>query len=187
MAQTRIGYREVIDEEGDWRLRCSVCRREVEHHCPDHAPRDVPGLERIDCDKGHLMWIPQTDCYPLPCLLCLVNEYAKRERERNACRHWPWRRWKAFRWLVRQAYVLGVIGGSAMSWGNGCDGCVHDLSWRGSRPYILGWPTWKWWCLRGGHWPGVEVYAGMCGKCAPCQECGSVDESHRPDCPDGES
>jgi len=61
------------------------------------------------------------------------------------------------------------------------------LTWRdlcGRRPYVLGWPAWKWHCLlRAHHWPGEPIGLGLCAKCAPCPECGSTVAACPPTCP----
>jgi hypothetical protein len=92
------------------------------------------------------------------------------------------RRW--FERVVSRAYVLGII--SASCWRGGGYG-VTWISWRGKRPYVLGFKRIQWYAiphlLRYRHWP-LRVWGGMCGKCGPWQCCGAVGFDHAEGCPE---
>jgi hypothetical protein len=88
-----------------------------------------------------------------------------------------WRRWKATRKAVHWLTMLGVLCGSAYcnDWSGGH---IEHISFsrRGHPPYyILWWQRGKWRCLlRYRHWPTRHtVVFDLCGKCAPCPDCGS--------------
>jgi hypothetical protein len=186
-------YSEVLVIEDDAvgqtvvRWECSRCDHDVsDEPCPDHAPlADLPGLRLIECDANpkHYTWVHQRDDYGVPCPWCLLADHAKREAEARQCRHWGWRRTRAFRKLVGVAYILGVITGSGSTWGDGHDWCVTITHFRGERPYILGFSreTWRCW-LKGRHRRGEPVGFGFCGKCVPWPCCGSKREAHNPGC-----
>ncbi len=165
---------------------CSVCDRNVsDEPCPDHAPlTPPPGLRLVDCvaTERHLIYVINRDDYGFPCPECQLMPYFEDEAKARQCRHWAWRRTKVWRRLVSTMYVLGVIPGSASSWGNGHDWCVTVGGLYGRRPYILGVPRETWRCWLKGHRRGEEVGFGFCGKCVPWTCCGSTVEAHADGC-----
>lgn len=133
----------------DWVFACNRCARLVDPTiadgaCPDHAPKDVPGLARAECwaePKHSPYWVLDGDHagYGVPCPTCLLAPYREAEAAARQCRHWPWRRWKVTRWTIRAAYRFGVTGGiGGAQWGDGCNWCVHLPRLRGERTYLLG-------------------------------------------------
>jgi hypothetical protein len=104
-----------------------------------------------------------------------------------------WRRWRLTHWLLQQSYGLGLIAGSSLDTHCHWDCPGHPSSWgwvagdiwilRWHRPYVLGWPSWKWGCLiRRRHLPGQEIGFGRCGRCLPWECCGATTVAHAPDC-----
>jgi len=180
------------EHEGDctFGFRCGTCGRGVDDGpCPDHAPLDVPGLALAECtaEPGHpRAWFLAGDAiYPPPCPFC---QYEALRAEHAPCEHshhGPWRSWKVTHKALYRLRLLGVIGGGWNTYDEHCRGCVSHLELGGSG-YVLGWPTWKWRCLlKGHHWPGVLVFADICGKCLPCPGCDSVTNEHGRGCPAG--
>ncbi len=115
-----------------------------------------------------------------------ANPYGRQMAERHPHRWSP--RWWPITWrLVGWLYALGVIAGSRWHSPGGMRRAYVTLTWRdlrGRRPYVLGWPAWKWHCLlRAHHWPGEPIGLGLCAKCAPCPECGSTVAACPPTCP----
>jgi hypothetical protein len=167
---------------------CNTCDRPVDlGPCPNHAPREVPGLVLAECgaEPRHWVWTLAGDYYEPPCPRCQLAEYDERERLARQCKHWGWRSWMATRWLTSKAYTLGVIAGSGSAWGDGHDWCVDSVRWRGGRVYVLGVPvnTWRCW-LKGRHRRGEHVGFGFCGKCVPWSCCGSIVTEHAAGCPE---
>lgn len=192
-------YREVFvvddDDTGQedvYEFRCQPCGRNVDDEpCPDHAPLDVPGLRQVGCgEPGHRTWTVDRDDYGLPCPWCAWREADQRAADLRVRVDWHgrWRGTRAARWAARWAYRLGVISGYSTGT---CDQpghrwCIRKMSWRGRRPYALGWEAWKWRCLlRFRHWPGQEILSGYCGKCLPWPCCGSRTSGHEPECAEG--
>jgi hypothetical protein len=186
----------MLDPESPAWWACNRDGREIQPGvgCPDHAPRNIPGLYRIDCDNGHgPMWVADGDhCgYGLPCPRCMYEQTAAdlaKATKRDRCRHWAWHRWPATRLAVRWAYRLGVISGSTWSWGGGlvdgagCDGCVTFRFDLHPRPYVLGAARSTWRCWSRGHRRGEEVGFGFCGKCVPWPCCGATRRAHADGC-----
>lgn len=157
---------------------CNTCGTKVDDApCAEHAPLNVPGLVLVDCDATprHYMWTVDSEGYPSGCVACGWREIYDKHSTCEHSHHGPWRRWRITKWANLKAYSLGITGGHGASYGGGCHGCVTRTRWRGSRSYVLGWPTWKWSCLlRKRHWPGHLVGLGCCTKCLPCPDCGST-------------
>lgn len=166
---------------------CSICGQPVDDRpCPDHAPVNVPGLRLVECstEPRHWLWVLDCEDYGAPCYRCELNDLYERQRQAEACRHWPWRRWKLTHRAGSLAYQLGVIAGSGTQWGNGCNHCLTGVRWRGKRPYLLGAQRETWRCWRQGHHRGEHVGFGYCGKCQPWPCCGSILMAHEPGCPE---
>jgi hypothetical protein len=207
VTETMTPYREIIvcrhataDELGfgdfdhepdhevcDYIRRCSACRADVsETPCPEHAPLHVPGLRLIECaaEPGHgRTWVLDDDGYEPPCPWCVMDKLIKAHEGCEHAGHGRWRRWAVTRRAASRLYGLGVLKGYGIARHYPyCDGCVTHFHW-GSNGYLLGWDRWKWRCLlTARHWPGEEIAPGLCGKCAPCPDCGSVTSEHA-DCP----
>jgi hypothetical protein len=172
---------------------CNLCGREIPdgQGCPAHAPRDVPGLRRAECDadpKHPPVWYLDGENYGTPCPSCIYAGVAAdlaKAKKTDRCYHWPWRRWSLTHKVAGYLYVTGICAsGGGTRWGNGCDRCQDVLPrLRGKRPYILGVPreTWRCW-LVGHHRRGEEVGFGFCGKCVPWTCCGSQREDHAAGC-----
>ncbi len=191
----------ILDHDTDRRAwwACNLCGKEIDSDqgCATHAPRDVPGLARVECDNEppHApMWTldGEQNGYGNPCPQCMYSRVADdlaKARKEDRCYHWPWRRWRITGWLAMRCYSLGVTsGGGTWTWSDVHDGCrTRLLSLRGKRPYILGVPreTWRCWIV-GRHRRGEEVGLGLCGKCVPWPCCGSQQVEHVVGCPDGD-
>lgn len=175
---------------------CNLCGTEItdgNRGCPTHAPVDIPGLYRVDCDTpGHgPVWVRDGDHtgYGVPCHQCMykdvADELAKLRRE-DRCYHWPWRRWAATKWLTGKVYTSGLAAhGGGWRWGGGHDGCQDRLpgGWLRPRPYVLFVPSEVWRCwLIGHHRRGEHVGFGFCGKCVPWPCCGSQVAEHADGC-----
>jgi hypothetical protein len=170
----------------DYGFTCGSCGRPVDDGpCSDHAPLDVPGLQLAECDtqpRHPRTWFLASDGYPPPCMYCSYDVLAENHAGCAHSHHWPWRRWKLTRSAAYRLTLLGVSPGAWIIHDGYCRGCFSGFSPRLSG-YLLGWPRWKWSCLfRGRHWPGVQIIAGVCGKCAPCPACGSVVLEHGRGC-----
>ncbi|PXY20350.1 hypothetical protein [Prauserella endophytica] len=151
-------------------------------------------LLRIDCDRDHgPTYVDDNDEYAdlAPCPWCLADDHwavvLKHERAHDARKHrrHPGASTRLAQWLASQAYALGIISGYGITWNGACGGCVNGLRFRGRRPYVLGWESWKWGCLlKMRHRPGELIGFGMCGKCLPCPTCNSTTSGHNEGCPD---
>lgn len=187
-----------LDDRGVW-WACNLCGVEVDPNrgCPTHAPTDVPGLARAECEATpphSPVWTldGEHNGYGNPCPQCMYNavaaDLAKAQR-RDRCYHWQWRRWTVTKRAASWAYRLGIISGYGIGClGDGRNSCVTGLRpTRHQRPYILGASrdTWRCW-LQGRHRRGVEVGFGFCGRCVPMPCCGSETLDHRHGCPDDE-
>lgn len=195
MTTTTEPYYEALlmeDEHPSGRIghACGTCLRDVgDGPCPDHAPREVPGLTLVDCDAEprHWLWVHAGDYYPPPCYRCELNRYHEADQDRLRCRHGRWRTLKVLWRFTSWLYALGVLSGTGVRTCDRYPGrwCLSSVSWRGSRPYALGWPTWKWRCvLRMRHWPGEPIGFESCGKCVPWYCCGSTRFDHAEGCPE---
>ncbi len=173
---------------------CNQCGVEVDPNagCPDHAPRDVPGLARAECDNipPHApVWTldGEHNGYGNPCPQCMYTAVAAdlaKARKTDRCYHWPWRRWTATKWAASWAYRLGVISGYGLGCNWGAGPCATGIRpTRHQRPYILGASrdTWRCW-LKGRHRRGAEVGSGFCGPCVPWPCCGSEQVEHADGC-----
>jgi hypothetical protein len=171
---------------------CNQCGTEVDPNqgCTTHAPTDIPGLARAECDNEppHApVWTldGEHNGYGNPCPQCMYNAVAAdlaKARKTDRCYHWPWRRWAVTRWAARTSYSLGLASGGSVAYGGGHNGC-RQIYLRGGRPYILGVSreTWRCW-LKGRHRRGEEVGLGFCGKCVPWPCCGSQTVEHAAGC-----
>jgi hypothetical protein len=186
----------ILDFTGDrpaW-WACNLDGREIDPNvgCPDHAPRNIPGLAPVECeaDPPHApMWRldGEHNGYGNPCPSCVYNGVAadlRKATKTDRCYHWPWRRWAATKWAAGKAYSLGVISGYSLNGhapGGWCVGFHRAL--RGKRPYLLGVSreTWRCWLI-GHHRRGEEVGFGFCGKCVPWPCCGSQRQEHVAGC-----
>lgn len=188
----------ILDADRPTRWVCNLdgCDIDPSVGCPEHAPRDIPGLHRADCEAQppHApVWVADGDhCgYGVPCPHCMYDGIAAdlaKATKRDRCHHWAWHRWSVTRFAVRWAYGLGVISGSAASWGGGlvdgqgCDWCVTFRFDLRPRPYVLGASRDTWRCWLRGHRRGDGIGLGFCGKCMPWTCCGSVREAHAVGC-----
>lgn len=149
-------------------------------------PAALPRLMRVECGAESLhepMWMEYDDeaWYPPGCPRCWYEAMRDAHAGCAHSRHGSWRRWKLSHWLASWAYRLGLIASYGCTWDGHCNGCMSGFRWRltSSRPYVLGWPAWKWGCLlKNRHWPGGYVGFDCCTKCLPCPECGSTAENH---------
>lgn len=151
---------------------CNVCERQVgDGPCPDHAPSRVPGLRLIGCDatpRHPHMWAIDSEAPEPMCLHCTYEHVRDTYSRFEHAQHGTWRRWRATHWLARKAYALGIVAGHWVSLSTHCSSCIGGIYWRGSRVYVLGWPTWKWSCLlRKRHWPRAIDLLEACAKCYP--------------------
>lgn len=129
------------------------------------------------------------DSWGNPCPYCMHDEAWKRifalEGAEEARKH-RWHRLvpqKAAMKVTGWMYALGIISSRGHKWSAHCNGCLFDVSFRGKRPYILGWERWKWNCIfRGHHWPGEYIGFDCCGKCLPCPSCDSITNDHEDNC-----
>lgn len=157
----------------------------------DPTPRPVdpttfPRLMRVECgaDSPHEpMWMEYDDeaWYPPGCPHCWYEAMRDAHAPCRHSRHGAWRSWRFSKWLASWAYRLGVIASYSCTYDGHCNGCMDGFRWRftSARPYVLGWPAWKWGCLlKNRHWPGGYVGFGCCTKCLPCPECGSTAWEH---------
>lgn len=189
-------YETLILDDGPAWWACNLDGREIDPNtggCPEHAPRNVPGLHRAECEATppHApVWVLDGDhCgYGVPCPTCIQNDLSQqlaKATRTDRCYHGGWHRWKATGRAVRWLYALGVISGSGWSYGGGHDGCVTFRFDLHRRPYILGVSRDVWRCwLVGRHRRGEEVGFGFCGKCVPWPCCGSQTLEHTDGCPD---
>ena len=167
-------------------FRCGTCGRPVDDGpCPDHAPLNVPGLVLADCDAvprhPHTFFLA-SDGYPPPCMYCSYEALRAAHAPCAHSHHGPWRRWRRVHRVLHWRVLAGVANGAWWTQDQHCRGCLSNFRWHLS-DYVLGWPRWKWRCLlREHHWPGVLVFADICGKCCPCPGCSSVTLEHRPGC-----
>jgi hypothetical protein len=152
-----------------------------------NPPPAPPGFELIECDATPRHWPKyqhaDDDFYHPPCPDCVAASYrdeaAELKRRYHRLRH-PLRGRLASR-IIGKLSALGVVSGYGTQFGgeSGCNWCVTGIRFRGSRSYILGWPTRKWACLlQQRHWPGEGPIFGMCGKCVPCPDCGTTKLEH---------
>lgn len=175
----------VCDDDRTW-FGCNRCGRDVtDTPCPDHAPLDVPGLVRAQCEAEPPhgpFFVLASDRYDPPCPTCQYTALRDQLDETKRCRHWPWRRWLVTGRAAGLAYRLGLISAYGVNLGvNGCDGCQVGFRLRGRRPYLVGIELEGWRCLARGH-RRAHVGAGICGRCSPWPCCGSTVEDHAPDC-----
>lgn len=184
----------VRNEDGDcihdglceWTWQCSACGRDVSAEpCPEHAPREIPGLRLIECEKGcPRTWVLDDDGYEPPCPWCARDMAIEAHEGCEHSHHGRWRRWRIVHRALSRLYVLGIVKGWSSCYSAYCRGCAAHIHW-GRSGYLLGWPRWKWRCLLvARHWPGEEVLRGMCGKCCPWPCCGSQESGHKGGCPE---
>lgn len=177
------------DSEGQTVVRweCSRCERDVtDESCPDHAPSNPPGLRLVECwsEPKHQLWVINREDYGYGCPECRLIPYIETETAARQCRHRSWRRTRFAGWLSTKAYVLGILTGGGVAWGDGHDRCHSFGRLRGRRSYILGVPRETWRCWFKGHRRGEDTGVfGFCAKCLPCDECKSTTLTHHADCP----
>lgn len=156
---------------------------------PTPVPVDsgsLPRLVRVECgaESSHdPMWMEYDDeaWYPPGCPTCWYEAMRDAHAPCAHSRHGAWRRGKFSKWLASWAYRLGLVASYSSTYDEHCNGCMDGFRWslKSSRPYVLGWPTWKWGCLlKKRHWPGGYVGFDCCTKCLPCPECGSTEWNH---------
>jgi len=140
MSTETIAYHEsfaMYDDHptGDCGFLCSVCQRPVDvEPCPEHAPTNIPGLTKVECDATprHHWWYLSTDAYPPPCFQCQAFDLQDKLRPPMPT-HWPWRRWKTTHRVVYILARLGIVASGAHWWGEGHEGCTTvrlRLWWR---------------------------------------------------------
>lgn len=154
--------------------------------CRECAAEPPAGWQLVECAEGHpVMWMPDDQWgYPPPCMYCSYEALSEAHTGCTHARHGRWRSWRITFRVSMWMYALGITAGGGTSYGGGCRGCV-TFRFTGSRPYILGWPDWKWSCLlRQRHWPGDFIGLSACAKCLPCPTCGSRTAGHEPGCAD---
>lgn len=118
---------------------CNQCGQDVtDAPCPDHAPRDVPGLTLVPCDAEprHWLWMLAGDYYDPPCYRCESERFwqgwqdqrdAPHRRRRHGYRRtWVWRR------LVRLGSRVGLLDGQYAYTCPGGGWC-YGAHWRGVR------------------------------------------------------
>lgn len=105
---------------------CNQCGWDVrDGTCPEHAPRDVPGLTLVACDATprHWLWIIAGDYYDPPCYRCDAIWLRQRDEERRDAPHRRWRHWyRRTDWwerLLRVGSRLGLLTGR---WAQTCRG-----------------------------------------------------------------
>lgn len=119
--------------EGDccWGFFCSQCSRPDDGKPgPVHAPREIPGLVLADCDatpRHAHTWFYATEGYPPPCMYCAWQAASDAHKGCEHSRHWPWRRWKATRWLAIKGHWLGVVRSHWVTHDSHCHGCVSRI------------------------------------------------------------
>jgi hypothetical protein len=126
------------DEHPEGRIGhvCGTCLTPVDMvPCPEHAPREVHGLTLVACaaEPRHWLWVHAGDYYDPPCYRCELGAMLQRELEREACRHWGWRRWRITGWAASVLYGLRLTAGHAHVFGNGHHGCLQGVLWRWRR------------------------------------------------------
>jgi hypothetical protein len=118
---------------------CIMCGRRVDTEpCPDHAPRDVPGLTLLECgaDPRHWLWTLAGDYYPPPCWRCEHDRLWQADNDRRDAPHRRWRhryaRTEVWRWLLRAGRALGLV---RVVYARTCPGggWCHGARWRWSR------------------------------------------------------
>lgn len=175
-----------VPEQGDEEDYVDYLGRKADWYTTN-PPAAPEGFELVECDAEPRHWPvyqPDDDDFiGMACPYC-VNEYTRKEVNALERRyHWlthPLRGLRVSR-ILGKLYTLGVIAGYGTTSGGptDCRLCISRIHFTGSRPYILGWPDWKWRCLlTRRHWPGEGPFLGMCGKCLPCPDCGTTKLDH---------
>jgi hypothetical protein len=97
---------------------CNQCGADVrEVPCPEHAPREVPGLTLVACDAEprHWLWVLAGDCYGPPCWRCESDRFWQADMDRRDAPHLRrrhgYRRTAAWTWLVRLGHRVGLLTG----------------------------------------------------------------------------
>lgn len=122
------------DHQGDctWGWICSHCPQRVdEQPCPDHAPKQAPGLRLVECHATprHWLFAHDREDYGHGCPWCWYEQAAtdltplKEAAEKRAHR-WCWLRNR----LKRLAIRLGVARATCYSWSHAR--CHVDIKWR---------------------------------------------------------
>lgn len=110
----------------DWGWVCSHCTNRVDDQpCPEHAPKDVPGLRLVECEAGeqrHYLFAHDRDDYGHGCPWCWHERVSaelkplKEAAERRAHR-WCWLLNRCKRMAARLRLVrIYSYGGSSACW-----------------------------------------------------------------------
>jgi hypothetical protein len=164
---------EGCDHDGpcpQWGFRCRICARPVDDGpCPEHAPREVPGLALVECsaEPRHYLWAAANDAYGTGCPACALDRAAEAHRCCEHSRHRAWRRWKVTHRLASRAYILGIARGGTVTFSPECRGCLTGFR-TGRSPYVLGLRREWWFCLlRRRHLYEDSGLDGICDRCCP--------------------
>lgn len=164
-------------DQHDWGFSCNLCGQPITDRagCPRHAPMEIPGLQRIECDAGHpVTFVHASEGYPAPCMYCAWDAEAKAHSGCRHSHHHKWRSWKLTRRADHLLAMLGVGHFTSARWGGGCNGC--HTRWRWGSGMIL-WRPAEWWgCLLLRHHRRTELGCwgeplGICAICCPCPGC----------------
>lgn len=125
------------DPDSQWGFVCNTCRRSVnEQPCPQHAPRDVPGLQRAECTATPPhppYWTLASDGYPAGCPTC---QYLIARDEHAGCAHSghrAWRRWRASYRLLGLLSRARIVTAYGATYDGHCHGCISGIRTRWSR------------------------------------------------------
>lgn len=165
---------------------CGLCPGEHADTCVHTPVERLDQLELIECaavPRHHETWTRRDPdaWYPPGCPYCWHDQARAEHAGCEHSHHRAWRRWKISSRLASWAYSLGLIAGYGHTYDGHCRGCLDGfvLRPRHGRPYVMGWPAWKWGCvLKNRHWPGQFIGLGCCTKCLPCPECGNTEPDH---------
>lgn len=161
--------------------------RQANAWCQNPPPAPA-GFELMECFSEPKHWpmytVADDDFYAATCWDCTDHSAELREQinQLEHAKHSRFWRTKLGTRIVRWAYQMGVIAGSATTHNDFCKGCLTFVKWRSKRPYILGVSRDTWRCWRAGHRRGEHIGFGLCGKCLPCPDCGSMTAGHEDGC-----
>lgn len=165
------------DHDGDheWGFSCGTCRRWLgvgRSPCPDHAPMDIPGLQRAECSAPPgthpvTFFYANDGGYGAPCMYCAFDAISKDHAGCEHSHHGAWRSWRVTGWADRAGAQLGLwIGFTHVTWSASCDGCRTRFRW-GPRFWILGVrKDTLAHVLRRGHRP-MPGFGDVCNRCSP--------------------